>query len=114
MSQALLRFILGGAVVAAVPFVAELLGTATAGVVVLFPAVSFVALLFVGRSQGLDAVAATSLDAALALPTVAAFMLGVHFTAQRGVSLSVVLASGLICWFGAALPIAFWLRTRTP
>lgn len=113
MSQAVLRFILGGAVVAAVPLVAQLWGTAAAGVVVLFPAVSFVALLFVGRSQGLDAVAAISLDAVLALPTVVAFMLSVHFTAQRGLSLSVVLLSGLICWFGAALPIAVWLRART-
>lgn len=113
MIPTVVRFVIGGALVAALPYIAQRFGPATAGLALLFPAVSFAGLLFVGESEGMPAVASASLAAVFGLPTVAAFLLAVHVTAQRGLSLPVVLGAGLISWLALALPIQVWNRRRT-
>jgi uncharacterized membrane protein (GlpM family) len=112
VTQILVRFVLGGALVAALPVIAQRLGPQTAGLALLFPAVSFAGLLFVGKSQGLPAVATASLAAVVGLPTVVAFLLAVHLSARRGMSLSVTLALGTLSWFAVAAPIELWSRRR--
>lgn len=113
MAETLLRFILGGFIVAALPVVSRRLGPATAGVALLYPAVSFAGLLFLGRTEGMTAVARTSFAAVVALPTVLAFLLGVYFSARAGLSLPVALGLGTIGWFAAATPIALLNHRRT-
>lgn len=111
MLQAVVRFVVGGVLVATLPAVAERAGTTTAGLLLLFPAVSFAGLLFLGRTQGLPAVASTSMAAVYGLPTVFAFLLTVHVTADRGLPLPLALVAGTVAWFVAATPIAVW-RSR--
>jgi uncharacterized membrane protein (GlpM family) len=110
MTQVIVRFVVGGALVAALPTIAQQFGPATAGLALLFPAVSFAGLLFVGQTEGLSAVAAASIAAIAGLPTVVAFLLAVHLGAQRGLSLPLVLALGTLSWFVAAAPIEAWRR----
>lgn len=105
MAEALLRFVLGGGLVAILPFVGDRFGPAIAGIVLLFPAVTFAGLLFLGRAEGLAVVAQTSASAMLGLPAVAAFLLGVHYTAAAGRNLLVTLAVGIVSWFSVAVPI---------
>lgn len=112
MTQIFVRFVLGGALVAALPLIARRLGPQTAGLALLFPAVSFAGLLFVGKSEGLPAVATTSLAAIVGLPTVIAFLLAVHVSARRGLSLPVTLALGTLSWFAMAVPLELWSRRR--
>ena len=110
--QLLIRFFLGGALVATLPIIAQRFGAAIAGVVLLYPAVSFAGLLFLGQSQGVIAVATASLSAVFGLPTVLAFLLTVHVAARRGLPLPVILAAGTISWFAIAIPISGWNRRR--
>ena len=113
MTQTLVRFVLGGAIVAALPLIADRFGPGATGLAVLFPAVTFAGFLFLGQSEGLDVVAATSVKACLGLPTVVTFLLVVHVTARNGVPLPFVLLSGVAGWLLAAVPIGLWLGRRT-
>ncbi len=112
MTQTLLRFVLGGAIVASLPLIAERFGPTITGLAVLFPAVTLAGFLVLGQAQGLDAVAATSVRACFGLPTVAAFLLVVHLTARNGVPLPFVLLAGVGGWLLAAVPIGGWLERR--
>ena len=112
MTQTLLRFVLGGGIVAALPFVAEKFGPTATGLSVLFPAVTFAGYLFLGQASGLGAVAAASKNSLFGLPTVACFLLIVHFGSRQGMPLPLVLSAGLVGWLLAALPIGVWLDRR--
>jgi uncharacterized membrane protein (GlpM family) len=112
MTEAAVRFIIGGTLVAALPVIAKRLGPDFAGLALLFPAVSFAGLLFVGRSQGMAQVAATALSAVLLLPTVIAFLFAVHVAARRNTSLALTLSIGVVSWFIVALPLVVWNRRR--
>jgi len=111
--QLLIRFVAGGALVAILPLISQRLGPETAGLALLFPAVSFAGLLFVGQSEGLPAVATASITAVFALPTVAAFLVAVHIGAQRGMPLAQVLGAGLVAWIAVAVPFDVWNRRRS-
>lgn len=112
MTETLLRFFIGGALIAALPFVNERMGPAVAGVFLLYPAVTFIGLLYLGRDEGLHAVANASLAATLGLPTVLAFLLSVHYCARSGLGLPIVLAVGIASWITVAVPIVLFTRGR--
>jgi uncharacterized membrane protein (GlpM family) len=113
MTEPLVRFVIGGTLVAILPVIARRLGPDIAGLGLLFPAVSFAGLLFIGRAEGLPAVASTALSAVFLLPTVVAFLLAVYFTANRGSSLSVALLCGTLSWFVVAAPLLAWNRRKS-
>jgi uncharacterized membrane protein (GlpM family) len=112
VTQALVRFVIGGALVALLPVAADKAGTAVAGVLLLYPAVSLAGLLFIGLADGLPAVASTSIAAVLGIPTVLAFLLSVHYSARSGLPLPLVLTIGTISWFAVATPIVVITRRR--
>jgi uncharacterized membrane protein (GlpM family) len=114
MTESLVRFVLGGTLVAILPIIARRFGPDIAGLVLLFPAVSFAGLLFIGQSQGMSVVASTALSAIFLLPTVVAFLLTVHLAAQRNSSLAIALLAGTLSWFAVALPFVAWKRRSNP
>lgn len=105
MAEAVLRFVIGGGLVALLPIVSERFGPAVAGVFLLFPAVTFTGLLFLGRAEGLAAVAQTSISAMIGLPAVAAFLLGVHYSSSAGRNLIATLLLGIASWLSVAAPL---------
>lgn len=110
--QAVIRFLVGGALVALLPLVSEKLGVAAGGLLILFPAISFLGLLFLGVRSGVPLVAEVSLSAAFSLPTVLAFLVGTHLAAKQSLPLAVVLSLGTGCWLAVAAPTYFILRRR--
>lgn len=110
MIQAILRFILGGALIALLPMVSQQFGPAIAGVALLFPAVTLSGLYVLGQTEGSSAMAAAAGAAVLGLPTVLAFLLGVRLGASAGLSVLGSLAAGVAAWFIVAVPTAWWLR----
>jgi uncharacterized membrane protein (GlpM family) len=112
MIETVVRFLIGGTLVAILPIIAKRLGPDFAGLTLLFPAVSFAGLLFIGRAQGMPQVAATALSAVLLLPTVVAFLFTVYVAAKNKSSLAVALLLGTLSWFAVALPLAAWNRRR--
>ena len=105
----LLRFILGGATVAAVPWVAAHSSARVAGIALLFPAVTLCGFLVLGTSRGTAAVADAARASTATLPVVLMFLLVVHLTARAALPLSVVLSCGLAAWLVGAAAAAFVL-----
>jgi uncharacterized membrane protein (GlpM family) len=114
VTQTVVRFVIGGSLVAAIPLVSQRAGAAAAGVLLLFPVVSLVGLLFLGVAEGMPAVARASSAAIVGLPTVVAFLVTVSALARNGRSLSTCLGAGVVAWLLTALPIARFTRRRNP
>lgn len=104
MLMTAVRFALGGTLVAAIPFIVEHLGTATGGIALLFPAVTFAGMLSLGLSQGTQVVAQTAFGAIVGLPAVLGFLLGVGFAARAALPLAATLAIGMLGWLSLAAP----------
>jgi uncharacterized membrane protein (GlpM family) len=104
MTESFVRFVLGGTIVAILPFIARRFSPDIAGLVLLFPALSFAGPLVLGQSQGMSVVASTALSAIFLLPTVVAFLLPVHLAAQRDSSLAVELFAGTVSWLTVVIP----------
>lgn len=111
MTQTLVRFLVGGALVALLPVVAQRMGPYVAGTLLLFPAVSFAGLMFVGLSEGVASIEKVSLAAAWSLPTVLAFLVTVHVAARNRLPLQIVLSVGVVAWCIVSAPFV-WLAVR--
>ena len=110
LTAALIRFVAGGLVVASVPIVSRRVSPSVAGVLVLIPIVTLLSLLFIGRDQGISAVADASKAAIFALPTVVGFLAGVYFASQRSENLGLVLLAGSLAWVVIAVPASLVLH----
>ncbi len=94
----LIRFTAAGLLVASLPIVAAHLGPRTAGLLLLFPAVSLGGLVVLGMQGGTTVVAQAALGGLTGLPAVLVFFAAVLVTAQRQLPLGLVLGIGLIAW----------------
>ena len=112
MTAFLLRFVLGGATVAAVPWVAAHSTARLAGIVLLFPAVTLCGFLVLGLAGGTAAVADAAGSAAITLPVVLLFLLVVRVAARTSLPLPTVLGLGLTAWLAGASLAAVTLGRR--
>ena len=112
MTGLLLRFVLGGATVAAVPWVSAHSTARLAGIVLLFPAVTLCGFLALGLANGTAAVADAAGSATITLPVVLLFLLVVHVAAKTALPLPAVLGLGLTAWLTAAGLTALVLSRR--
>jgi uncharacterized membrane protein (GlpM family) len=100
----LIRFVVGGLVVAFVPIVMKAFGTRPAALLILFPVISFVSLVTIARSAGTSAVASTAAAGCIGLLTVLAFLGGIWLSARAGLAQPGIFAIGCAAWLaGAAL-----------
>jgi|SRR5215212_2004582 len=112
MKSFLVRFTAGGLLVATVPLVSKHVSPRLAGIIVLLPIVTLSGFFFIGREQGMSVLAKASGTAAMAVPAVLAFLITVHFTAQRNTSLAVALFAGMASWFAVAVPLSVLVQSR--
>jgi uncharacterized membrane protein (GlpM family) len=104
--QFILRFLAGGALVAAVPLIATRVGPAIAGVMVMLPVVTLLGFVFVAQTSGASAVEGTSLSALLAVPAIVAYLVVTYVSLRVGVHVSHALIAGVAAWMCVAIPIA--------
>lgn len=102
MLEFALRFVCGGLLVAALPWVSAAFGATVGGLVLLFPAVSLAGFIALGLDEDVTTVGRVALGSLLALPVVALFLLGTHVAARHGASLVASLSIGLTGWFAGA------------
>lgn len=102
-SHMLLRFLLGGAIIALLPVVARHLGATVGGLLLLFPAITLVGLFFLERSLGTQEAVQVAGRALYVLPTVLAFLLTVWFLGPRLGSFTLALLGGVLAWLGVAV-----------
>jgi uncharacterized membrane protein (GlpM family) len=106
MWQFILRFIVGGFVVATIPTVASRVGPGVAGVISLLPVVTLLGFAFLGGSDGSVAVQRAALGAVMTVPAVLAFLLGTYAALRMGWRVSGALVAGYVAWLLVAGPIA--------
>lgn len=106
----LIRFLAGGLIVAFLPILAQRLGPEMAGIAALLPLVTLSGFYFLGSSQGSEVVARASLASLLAVPAVAAFLLGVTLSIRSGLTFRPSLLVGLGAWGLVAGTIAVALK----
>lgn len=107
------RFIAGGALVALLPLVSQRFGPATAGVLLLFPAVSVVGLVVVFQAQGTVAMQAATLTALVAIPTVMAFLLVTYVALVHGLGATWALVCGIVAWLAVGAGVVAWRTLST-
>lgn len=103
MTAFVLRFLAAGLLVATLPLVANKFGDMVAGIVLLFPLLTFTGLLVLGLERGTESIARTSISSVFGLPTVLVFLLTVHFTARQQMAIPLVFGSAFAAWFVCAV-----------
>ncbi len=98
-----LRFLLGGAVVASVPLVASRLSPGVAGVVVLVPVITLTGLLVTWSSLGPSSAQRVALGALVALPSLAVFLAVVVLAPRLRVPFVASLVVALAMWTALAV-----------
>ena len=97
-----LRFLLGGVVVASVPLVASRLSPGVAGVVVLVPVITLTSLLVTWSSLGTSSAQRVALGALIALPSLAVFLAVVVIAPRLHVPFVTSLIVALFAWAAVA------------
>ena len=106
MLQFAVRFAVGGAVVAAIPLIADRFGARVAGTVALVPAVAVVGLVAVYLQDGREAFAAGALGALWSLVALGGFLAAVWFAASRTAApVWVVIAAAYALWAAVAFAL---------
>lgn len=105
MTAFILRFLAAGLLVATLPLVAHKFGDTVAGIVLLFPLLTFTGLLVLGLERGIDSIARASISSVLGIPTVLVFLLTVYFTARQRMAIPFVFGSAFTAWFVCAVLI---------
>ena len=93
-----LRFIGAGMLVAVLPAIARGFGDRVAGIILVFPVVTFCGFLVLGLERGVAPIAQASAGSIIALPAVLTFLFVVHVGAKQQRSLAWILIAGLIAW----------------
>lgn len=105
LAELSLRFIAGGSLIVAVSLIAHSGHARIAGVVMLFPAVTLVSLIFLDPLTQ-ENVKQLSLGGLVAIPCTLGFLLAVFLLADRvGVGMSIAL--GVVCWLVIAILVVF-------
>jgi uncharacterized membrane protein (GlpM family) len=102
VTQFLVRLVVGGALVAMVPWVAQRFSPRIAGVVVLFPAVTVVGLTFLWLDRGHSAVEEAAAAGVWAVPAVALYLLVLWLLLRSGVPYVGALAAAVLAWVAFA------------
>lgn len=110
VTQFIVRFVLGGAIVAALPLLARVAGPTVAGMVISLPVIAGSSLYFVGSEQGNAAAGKTSLGALFAMPAIVGFLIAVNVGVRLGASYKGAIAIGVVAWLAIASPIAIALN----
>ena len=112
MTAFVLRFLGAGLLVATLPLVANKFGDTLAGIVLLFPLLTFTGLVVLGLERGVESIARTALASALGLPTVLVFLLTVYFTARHGIAVLYVFGAAFAAWFVCAAILVLIMQQR--
>lgn len=74
----ILRFIVGGSIIAGLPVIGKQFGPEVAGVVALIPAIVLLSFIFLGLEVGPEAVRSATISAFWGFPSLAAFLLALY------------------------------------
>ena len=100
-----IRGLVGGVIVAAVPVVAHQFGARLAGVLATVPIVVVVSLLAVGQGEGRGAAATVALRTIPSLVAVAGYLLVAWYAYRLGLPLVAVPIVALAAWVGIAVVV---------
>ncbi len=101
--QFLVRFLVGGLLIGAVPIVANRFGGQYAGIVLLFPMVTLTGFIFIALRSGGGVMQAAAEGSLKALPTVVIFLTAVYLVSRLGAPPATSLAVGLAGWVITAI-----------
>jgi uncharacterized membrane protein (GlpM family) len=101
------RFLIGGILIALLPVVASKATPRIAGLVAMIPAVTLFGFTFLGQDQGVPAVGEAARGSLLGLLAVFAFLATVSTVSSENRSLVSTLGLGVLSWLAVATVIVF-------
>jgi uncharacterized membrane protein (GlpM family) len=106
------RFLIGGIVVAGLPFVAARVGSTAAGLLMVVPAITLVGLSFIWSESGRTLAGDTALAGMWGLLAVLSFLGAFTLTARTEIPAVVVFVVSVTAWLAAA-SVLLWVRHLT-
>lgn len=112
MTQFILRFAIGGLVVAVAPVIANQFGPQIAGLLLLVPIVTLLGFTFIYRSLGIDAVQSAALASLKSLPALVIYLVTIYVTIRAGSGFVAVICLAITVWLSTAslMVISHWIR----
>jgi uncharacterized membrane protein (GlpM family) len=106
----LLRFVLGGLLIACVPLVARRFSLTVGSIAILTPVVTILSLYFIGRDLGMSKLGPAAARAAFALPTLLVLLLTIYGMTNITSNVYLILIVGLAAWLLSVIPLIILLR----
>jgi uncharacterized membrane protein (GlpM family) len=97
-----LRFLIGGLLVALAPVVAQKLSPALGGMVLLFPAITIGGLTGIWIGEGDNSVEKAAIGALVGVPAVLAYLIGITISLRRGMDYPYAAMFGVVLWIVVA------------
>jgi len=105
----IIRFIIGGLFIASLPLIAEKFGNKIAGYITLFPIIMFISFIVLYLNGGSKATSQASKAYLIGIPAVALASLSILLLIQKGFSIYISVAAGVVSWLVVILLTAKYI-----